>query len=234
MRIAQGLLTPQAQAQVQAALAPGEALAGLASWADDIRKVRPETGPWHYVDIPLNSTGLDMMRDCPKGNCVIAKIEEFRDRWRNPSVSAEGRREALLFLVHFVGDMHQPLHCVDNSDQGGNQVPVVFQGSATNLHALWDFGLLRTMRAEDELLGQLQQAITPQVVTEWSRGTVEQWAMESWRTAQTSVYGPLPAHTPDQPVQLGEGYAKMAQPVVEQQIEKAGVRLAAILNASAQ
>jgi nuclease S1 len=230
VRIAEGLLTPAAQAQVKATLMPGESLEDLASWADEIRQSRPETYNWHFVDIPLDSSGLDMTRDCPQGDCVIQKITDFQKGWQDPAASAASRRDALLFLVHFVGDLHQPLHCENNHDRGGNDVPVSFLGTNTNLHALWDSGLLRTMPGEDHLLTTLNQAITPEQVANWSGGTVEQWAGESFHAAQATVYGPLPAVEKGQAVPLDEWYEQMVEPVLEQQLEKAGVRLAAILN----
>lgn len=234
VRIAESLLTPTVAAQIQATLNPGESLEDLASWADEIRQSRPNTASWHFVDIPLNSTGLDMNRDCAQGNCVIGKIEDFRIQWQNPSLSQASRREALLFLVHFVGDLHQPLHCENNNDRGGNDVPVEFLSSHTNLHALWDSGLLGTMPGEDQLFATLTQAFTPDQVTAWSSGTVEQWAGESFAAAQATAYGLLPTVAKGETVTLGSWYALAAQPVVEQQLEKAGVRLAAILNGTAQ
>jgi hypothetical protein len=234
IRIAEGLLTPAAQAQVQATLIPGESLEDLGSWADQIRSSRPETYNWHFVDIPLHSSSLDMARDCPQGDCVIQKIADFRAAWRDPAVSPAARREALLFLVHFVGDVHQPLHCVNNDDRGGNDVPVSFAGTQTNLHALWDSGLLRDMPAEDRLFARLSAAITPDQVANWSKGTVEQWAGESFQAAQTTVYGLLPKVGNGRTIQLGERYEQMVEPLLEQQLEKAGVRLAAILNGNAQ
>jgi hypothetical protein len=235
VRIAESRVTPAVTEQIQATLNPGESLEDLASWADEIRQSRPETASWHFVDIPLNSSGLDMSRDCPQGNCVIAKIEEFRSQWQNPGLSRASRREALLFLVHFVGDLHQPLHCENNNDKGGNEVPVEFQGlqneaSHTNLHALWDTGLFRTLPGEDELLATLDEAITPDRAAAWSSGTVEQWAGESFTLAQSTAYGLLPTVAKGETVSLGSWYSLMAQPVVEEQLEKAGVRLAAILN----
>jgi hypothetical protein len=232
--IAEGLMTPEAKARVAATLMPGETLEEMASWADQVRRTRKETEEWHYVDIPLMSAGLDVKRDCPKGNCIVAKIGDFRQAWRDSSLSAESRREALLFLVHFVGDLHQPLHCEDNEDRGGNDVPVLFLRAHTNLHAMWDSGLLRDMEGEDRLLATLRQAITPEEAAAWSGGTVQEWAEESFHAAQSTVYGLLPVAPAGQAAQLGEWYEQMAQPVLEQQLEKAGVRLAAILNAGAQ
>jgi hypothetical protein len=232
--IAEGLMAPAAKARLAATLVPGETLEELATWADAVRGTRKETEEWHYVDIPLTSAGLDMTRDCPKENCVVAKISDFRKAWLDVSLSAESRREALLFLVHFVGDLHQPLHCENNGDRGGNDVPVEFLNARTNLHALWDTGLLRDREGEDHLLATLRQAITTEQAAAWSLGTVEEWANESFHAAQTTVYGLLPRAPAGQPAQLGEQYEQMAQPVLDEQLEKAGVRLAAILSAGTQ
>jgi hypothetical protein len=234
IRIAEGLLTPATKAQVQATLLPGESLADLGSWADEVRPSRPETFNWHFVDIPLHSSGLDIERDCPQGDCIIQKIADFRTAWRNPALSSAARREALLFLVHFVGDLHQPLHCENNNDKGGNDVRLSFVGSHTNLHALWDSGLLRAMPGEDRLFAMLSAAITPDQVANWSKGTVAQWAGESFQAAETTVYGLLPTVGNAPNIQLGEWYEQMVEPLLDQQLERAGVRLAAILNGNAQ
>lgn len=229
-RIAEELLTPAAAARVHTTLAPGETITALSSWADEIRKIRKETEPWHFVDIAIDSTGLAMDRNCPQGNCVIGKIAEFRKRWRAEGVSPAERREALLFLVHFVGDMHQPLHCADNYDRGGNDVTVQFQGTRMNLHRLWDSALLGRLPAEEQLLVALEHTITSDDRTAWSAGSVESWAGESSEAARRVVYGDLPHVRPGEIPVLGDAYEHDADPVIERQLEKAAVRLAAILN----
>src|ERR1700683_2608624 len=113
-RIAWVQLTPAVQARVTEILGPGVTIQSIASWADEIRKKRGETGPWHYIDIPIDKPHLDIARDWPKGNCVIAKIEASQKELHDPATIPVERKEALMFLVHFVGDMHQPLHCSDN------------------------------------------------------------------------------------------------------------------------
>jgi nuclease S1 len=232
VRIADRMLTPAARAEVTRVLAPGESLAALASWADDVRHSRKETEQWHFIDIPIQSAGLDMKRDCSPQGCVISKIADFRKLWRDPSASTAGRREALLFLVHFVGDLHQPLHCANNNDRGGNDVHIVFLGETTNLHSLWDLGLLNHMPNEDQLFQIISRILTPERVAEWSRGTVEEWAGESFHLAQRVVYGDLPPAAAGEAIFVGEAYQRTAEPVVRDQIAKAGVRLAAILNES--
>jgi hypothetical protein len=229
-RMAQDRLTPPAAARVAATLAPGETIASMASWADDIRPARKETEPWHFIDIEITSSGLDMKRDCPAAGCVVRKIEEFRKRWRDETLSPAERREALLFLVHFVGDMHQPLHCADNHDRGGNDRKVEFEGAHMNLHRLWDSALLDRLPPEVQLFATLEGAITLADQAEWIRGTVEIWAGESFEVARQVVYGALPKAPQGAVVHLNGSYERIADPVIQRQVEKAAVRLAAILN----
>ena len=224
-RMAQEMLTPEAAARVDSTLAPGESIASLASWADEVRKTRKETEPWHFIDIPIDSGGLNMQRDCLAAGCVLSKISDFRRQWRDPHLSPAARREALLFLVHFVGDMHQPLHCANNQDRGGNDVTVKFAGASMNLHHLWDSALLDRMSSENQLFVSLSQAITPDEKADWARGSVEDWAGESFGLARTVVYGDLPPAR-----RIDETYERIADPVIERQIEKAAVRLAVVLN----
>ncbi len=227
-RMASAQLTPAAKAQVSAILGPAQTLMSVASWADDTRRQRQETGPWHYIDIPITAKHLDMARDCPKGECILAKIAEFRKAVADPATPPEARREALMFLVHFVGDMHQPLHCSDNHDKGGNDVKVVFFGSPSNLHSVWDSGLIGRMKqSEEELFAELSPE-SQKHAHKWAKGTVEDWAEESHKAAQKVVYGKLPKGAP--PLTLDTTYERTADPLIKSQLAKAGARLARVLN----
>lgn len=228
-RIAEAQLTPAARARVAAILAPGQTLASVASWADEVRRSRPATAPWHYIDIPIDQPHLDMARDCPKEGCVVSAIADLRRTLLNPATPADQQREALMFLVHFIGDMHQPLHCSDNKDRGGNGVRVVFHERQTNLHSVWDSGLLSRLAPADELFPALS-AESMHRKKKWSKGTVEQWAEQSHRAAQKVVYGRLPKVAAGTPVPLDADYEKTADPLVRTQLEKAGARLARVLN----
>ncbi len=117
-------LTPAARVQV-AHLLGGEAmLVAQSNWADEIKSQRRDTAPWHFVDIPLPARGLVMQRDCADGNCVVAQIQADLQVLRNKKLGDAARAQALLFLIHFVADVHQPLHAEDNDDKGGNEVRV--------------------------------------------------------------------------------------------------------------
>jgi hypothetical protein len=235
-RIAQAQLSKKVRAKVDAILGPNVTIVSISSWPDSIRRDRPETAPWHYVDIPIDQPRLDMARDCPKGDCVITAIANFRAALKNPSTPPEKRKEALMFLVHFVGDMHQPLHCSDNKDKGGNDVRVIFAGAErpSNLHSAWDTGILERMGKEDDLYpALLKEALKNR--RKWSQGTVESWAEESHQAAVDTTYGKLPvkpvAGTPNTtPIPLDAAYQQAAIPVIRTQIEKAGDRLARLLN----
>ena len=118
-------MSTEAAATVAKLLGPGHSLASVASWADDIREVRPETYNWHFVDIPIEVPAYNPNRDCKKdeksGDCIIAELERLQTELR--CGSDEHKVEALKFAVHFVGDIHQPLHTVSEL-KGGNDVNV--------------------------------------------------------------------------------------------------------------
>jgi hypothetical protein len=171
-----------------------------------------------------------MARDCPNGECVIAKIEDFRKVVVDPAATAVQRREALIFLVHFVADMHQPLHCSDNKDKGGNDIKLDFFGRNANLHSVWDSALLERMGNEEALFTQYSKDLTPKRVKKLGKGSVESWAEQSHKTGQKVVYGMLPQAPAGGQVKIDAAYERSAAPVIKDQIERAGARLAQVLN----
>lgn len=231
-RLAAAHLTPTAAARVAEILGPGVTLQSVSTWPDQIRRERAATAPWHYIDIPIDQPHLDMARDCPKGDCVLAKIEDFKKVVVDPAATAVQRKEALMFLVHFVGDMHQPLHCSDNKDKGGNDVKLDFFGRPSNLHSVWDSGLLGRLGQEDALFTGYSTDLTDKRAKKWGKGTVNAWAEQSHKAAQKVVYGMLPKAPAGGQVKVDATYEHLADPVIKDQIEKAGARLAALLNAT--
>ena len=150
-RIAWSQMTSAARDRANTLLERGgmDAFVAAATWADDVRQDRPETYNWHFVNIHVTEGKYDAVRHCvasDRGDCVIGAIARLRTQIVDPSRSATLRSEDLKFLIHFVGDMHQPLHTVDNKDRGGNDVRVEAlrgeEGRATNLHAAWDTGMI--------------------------------------------------------------------------------------------
>jgi S1/P1 Nuclease len=258
--IAESRLSKSALAEVQELLALKHQtnLAEISSWADEHRFIQPETGPWHYVDIPVNTSSFDAARDCPNGNCVVAKIEEFARILANKGQKPETRLEALEYVVHFIGDVHQPLHASNNDDAGGNKVQVIYLGQTISdrgypwtLHSIWDAAIIEhhlAMTYGVETLGEgerpdvtslareLEGRITPHMSEEWTRDGLNPtgWAVEAHDLARTVAYHgildyqgkPLP-----QPIGIGSEYDAMTWAAIQLQMERAGVRLAATLNA---
>lgn len=215
----------------------GIADAGFANWADFIRKDRPQTAPWHYVDIPFDATQYDPARDCRQpGGCVVEAIAQCRRVLTDRQTNAAARIEALKFLVHFVGDIHQPLHCAErHGDHGGNLVWVHWPGAteATKLHAVWDMNLIeKTLHDRNltaaELADQFNHAVTPSQIQAWTAGTPADWAWESHRLAVNEIYATIPESDHVQP--LDDAYIAKSQRLVAEQLTKAGVRLADLLN----
>jgi hypothetical protein len=229
-RIAESQLTPAARARVAEILGPGRTMASVASWADEVRSTRRETAPWHFVDIPIDQTRFDPARDCPKDDCVVTQIARLRAVLRDPAASAADRREALQFLIHFIGDMHQPLHSSDNQDRGGNTVPIQFHGRRTNLHSLWDSGMLTRLGSEEQIFPALSQEAARRRKS-WAKGTVAGWAEESHSVGRKMVYGQLPKPGEGAVVTVEARYEATAGPVLRHQLERAGARLAMALNA---
>jgi hypothetical protein len=140
---------------------------------------------------------MDLARERPNGDYVIAKTEQFLAVLKDPNAEKTARAPALKFVIHFVGDLHQPLHDEDNGDKGGNERHVIFDGHLDNLHWVWDTGLLEHIsRNPAALAAELESRITPQNAAEWERGSIEDWVMEGHRLAQTIAYGDLSNDNP--------------------------------------
>lgn len=259
--IAQSRLTPQAQAEVTKLLAleHHQTLDQVASWPDTIGHVPPEKGGmpqtlrWHYVDTEAKFATYDRMRDCGDDICVTEKLPEMEKRLSDPAATPEDRLTALKWVVHLVGDLHQPLHAAERDhDKGGNMVRVSYFGQDRqgheNLHSLWDEGIMDHERhlvvgphysidfakAREEA-DRLNAAITPGQAAFWSgslsastmHDSVVQWTDESHGLARSIAYGALP---PGKTKDLGAAYTSIAFPVIETRLQQAGVRLADVLN----
>jgi len=186
-----------------------DAMTDASTWPDDIRSQRPETAPWHYVDIPLGTKRREVEKFCgPKEGCVTRAIRDELALLRSSSGDPQKRADALRFLIHFVGDMHQPLHGATNNDQGGNCVPVAFfdmppqlrnpqsESYAPNLHGVWDTNILAratTGKNVEQVAADLDQSFSKEIAR-WQKGKadVDAWAWESYQLAAKNVYGKLP------------------------------------------
>lgn len=226
--IAQAHLTPEARATVIDLLADEAepSLAGVANWADEIR---PEeawkyTGPWHYVNLPDLECHFAATRDCPDGNCVIGAIERQMQRLADTGIARQQRIEALKFVTHFVGDAHQPLHAGLRTDRGGNDFRIRFHDEDWNLHSVWDSLILRAPVARDggwAATAQRLGASAPVLAVD----APEAWAEESCRLIRS-------AHIYPGKHRIRGAYLRQQRPIVEQRLQTAGMRLAALLNAA--
>jgi hypothetical protein len=231
--VAERYLHPKTAARVRDLLYP-ESMENASVWADDYRHDHPETGAWHYINIPLAGDRINMATECPGGDCVVAKTKEFLAVLENPAAGRVTRARALRFVIHFVGDLHQPLHAEDNHDQGGNMRQVRLPGHVhppdrpDNLHWLWDAGLLERINPEAYSLARnLERQITKGDYVRWKQGTIEEWTLEAHRLAQRVAYRGLGGSNP---AVIRGPYEHNAEAAIELQLAKAGVRLAYLLN----
>jgi hypothetical protein len=197
-----------------------DAMADASTWADDVRPLRPHTAPWHYVDIPLGTTRREVEKFCdPKEGCVTRAINDELAVLRSADADTQKRADALRFVIHFVGDLHQPLHAASNNDQGGNCVPVTFfdlkpqlrnpqtESYAPNLHGIWDTNILaRTISGKtvDQVASDLDQSLRKKI-SRWQKGSanIDAWAWESYQLAAKKVYDALPVRIPaETPVEV--------------------------------
>jgi hypothetical protein len=229
-RIAADNLSPAAHLRISQ-LVGGDAPALMvldSNWADEIRADRPQTTNWHFVNIEIGSKGYDPRRDCAHDNCVVAQINRNIAVLRDPKAAHAVKLEALRFLIHFVGDLHQPLHAADRRDKGGNNLIVFMKGRRTNLHRVWDEDLVQALGPDPgAVAGSIEAGLSPQDKAGMAAGTPVDWANESFRVAAKEIYARIPSRGP---VRLPRDYARRENAVVRLQLARAGIRLAALLN----
>ena len=233
--IAQRHLTPAAARQVRDILG-NASLASVASWADDYRALHPDSSRWHFLDIPLDATDYDDARDCAltsEGDCVIHALARKLQELTAPDTSPEQRQQALKFVVHFVGDLNQPLHTVKEL-QGYNQMQVCYFSSpakndcvATNLHTVWDVGLIRSIfYGWGAYVDYLEYDWIPQQdIAALGAGTPVDWALEAHKAAREIAVANVAMNDA-----LGADYLATVRPTLDRQLAVGGLRLASVLN----
>lgn len=231
--LAERQLSPAALAQVRELLhgEPEPSLAGVAVWADAMRE-QPDyawTAPLHYVHLRDRGCRYDGGRDCAAGNCIVAAIERYARQLADRRRPLAQRREALKFLVHFVADVHQPLHSGYRPDKGGNefQISLRRRGRApqgTSLHGIWDYFLLaETGESLEAHAARLQaegaiDAGGPFVPMEAVR-----WAEASCRLTGSEAFYPR------RPGRLSDDYLPRFRPLAERRVREAAAELALLL-----
>ena len=250
-RIAWANITPKTRIAMRHLLAqqrrlgtptcPAGNLDDAAIWADCIKGIRDADGKrtydytsaWHYQNVDICSP-FDLASPCKDGNCVSAQIERDVKLLKDKRAPLKSRVEALVFLIHFVGDLHQPLHAGDHHDKGGNDVKADYAGFAPgrlNLHSVWDGYLAeRAISTGASLIRRYPAAERSRI----GAGSVTDWSRESWAVARDATYasatggdpcGPAPARA-----RLDNATIERLVPTVRLEVERGGLRLAKLLD----
>ena len=227
--IAERHLTPKAKNAIQDLLGT-ESLSGISSWADDVRGESDykHTGPWHYINLPLGLSSVSFeqkVTTMSEDNVYKAVLHCERDL-RSSTTSRKEKTEALKFLTHFIGDLHQPMHVSRAEDKGGNTIVVNYKGESSNLHAVWDSKLIEDQGLSyKEIADKFDTASAPQIL-HWQSDSLIQWLWESY-TISSRLYKEVEdMKSPD----LKKAYYKEHISTVDLRLEMAGIRLAGILN----
>jgi hypothetical protein len=230
-------LTPGARQMVRETRAgdPIGSFSRACVWADDVRTTtHPETAGFHFINSPAGQSGVDLARDCGDAavRCAPWAIEHFAGIYTDASRTRRERNEALKFISHFVGDLHQPLHAGRAEDRGGGRIEVGFFGTPTNLHSVWDTRILRHADIDLGNVSALDAGISDEEVEAWTRPSspvdLVAWTNESYQHCEQFVYPRVPANG-----WIGGTYFRPALDITREQIQKAGVRLAYLLNQAA-
>jgi hypothetical protein len=228
--MAEERLSPHALAAIHELLGPGVSLADISTWADEQRD-NPGSGPWHYVNVPITDSRYDS-KYCQSGGCVVSKIEDFKRVLQDPKAGKTEKQQALKFLIHFITDLHQPLHVGDTGSRGGNDIQVRFFNVGSNLHRVWDSQIIERHTSDERVwLWDLNGVTSPKLAAEWSKGTPEDWATESLQIAKEAYCLPGTKAVMKSGTKLGDDYCRMALPIIQRQLAKAAVRIAFVLNA---
>ena len=246
--LAQRHLDPKAQAEVARLLAgePAPTLAGIASWADELRNTDPErfkaTSRWHYINAKGGGCDFDLTRDCPDGDCVVGALDRQLAILADRKQPLDARRDALKFVVHLVGDEHQPMHAGNRPDSGGNRFQVSLRTPlepeayarksyvdgvmGTNLHSVWDYYILASRGlALRDYADALDSKANPPAAPLPGAGVLQEWAGASCRLID--AHGLYPGENQHK---MDHIYLDRFRPLAEARVQLAGKRLAQLLN----
>ena len=225
--IAQDHLTKKAKKELRKLIGK-ETLAWWANWPDFIKSDSTwnHASPWHYVDLPGHMEREKFIEELKKlpGKNLYTQVPAMLTELKDKSLPVEKRREALYFLIHLIGDLHQPLHVGRDEDAGGNKIVVYWFDKKTNLHTLWDSMLIEFQQYSYTEYAKLLNIADENRVKAWQSGSMEEWFYES-HVMSDSIYDATPNES-----KLSYKYNYQFQKIVEEQLLKGGVRLAALLN----
>ena len=228
-KIAENHLSPQAKAAVRELLGD-TTLADVSTWPDEVRSqpAYRHTAPWHYLDLPLGLSFSDFdarVKGMTQEN-VYSALQQQEQLLGSTGSTRREKIEALKFVVHFVGDLHQPMHVSREEDKGGNTIQLNYDGNGTNLHALWDSKLIEHQGLTYEQMASAYDHATAAQIKEWQSDPLMQWLWESYQ-ASTKLYAEVDAMKTRA---IDDSYYQAHIAIIQDRIEKAGIRLAGVLN----
>ena len=252
-QIALANVKPQTRAAVRRILAtsalldtpecPATTIEGASTWADCIKPLKDAQGKsrfgyaynWHFQDVNICQP-FALEEACKDGNCVSAQITRDVALLKSRATSPKERVQALAFLIHFVGDLHQPLHAGEKGDKGGNDVAAsygVYSPKRFNLHSVWDGTLAeRAITSGPSLVRRYPPVERARIAA----GTVADWSRESWQVAHDAVYTSALHGDPCAPspakVTLTDADVAALVPVARLEVERGRLRLAKLLDAA--
>ena len=227
-QVAENHLSEKAARAIDALL-EGQSLARISTWPDFVRSdpAFGFAGVWHFISLDADED-FETARRNPEGDIIVA-LERFEADLRDPDGAEFTPRQSLAFLVHFMGDLHQPLHVGRRDDRGGGSVRVTWFGDSRNLHSVWDSAIIDRERLSfTELAAFIDHPTLPQI-EEWQSTGILDW-MEESRQLRETIYAESGDFEDDSDTRLGFAYSFRNLPRIEDQLLKAGVRLAGVLN----
>lgn len=213
---------------VVSAYLEGQQMTDVASWADEVRD-QPEykhTAPWHFLNLPLGLNHDDFIKfvNGQTNDNIYSAILKAEETLQDNSAAVKTRQDALKFLIHFIGDAHQPMHVSRKEDKGGNTIQVRFDNKGTNLHSLWDSKLIEHEHLNDAGLTTACDKATPDEISKWQNDAPIEWLWESYQIS-SQLYSEAETNK-----DIDEAYYNKWIPVIHQRINQAGIRLAGELN----
>jgi hypothetical protein len=220
--IAQHHLTSNIAYTVSAYL-KGEQMEDVSTWADENRDTK--TAPWHYINLPLGLSHDAFVKAVQESDInVYTAILKTEATLTDPGTAAEAKNEALKYLIHLVGDAHQPMHMSRKEDKGGNTIQLRFEDEGTNLHGLWDSKLIDHEGLSQEELVKKYDVASPADIKQWQAASPLEWLWESYQITTELYANAKPGQSID------EAYYQKNIPVIRKRIDQAGIRLAGELN----
>jgi hypothetical protein len=227
--IAENNLNLKAKATIKNLLGD-TSIADACTWADDARREPQfkETGNWHFLNLPLGLNFQDFKKyvDTIGKDNVYSALINAEQILKDKKSTREQQVHSLKFLMHFVGDLHQPMHISRAEDKGGNTIQLNYEGKGTNLHSLWDTKMLEHQGLTYAQLAAKYSQVAPADIKQWQKDPLIIWIWESYQIS-SQLYAEVDAMGKRV---IDDEYYQKHLPVVEKRIQQAGIRLAGLLN----